>query len=387
MEQAVYHLARHLRRQGVEPLLLTRPPTETAADFPGAVEVVRYQSLPAGAHGRVLDRTLNYPGFAARVGERLAALVRERSVDVVDAQGISGLGYARRRRREPDLRAPLVMNPQGLEEHKTRGLKWLALARLRRLSRETARLADRVIATDTATRGEVEALLGVPPERVAVIPNGIDIEAVRQGTPEDPAAVARALLPELEGASPVLLSVGRLESYKGFLDVLEALEALQRDDALGPGWLWVVVGEGPLAARLDARRRQGGAARRMRRVGRVDAATLHALYEVADVFVHATRFEGSSLVTLEAMAHARAVVATRAGGIPDKVTDGETGRLVEPGDVPALAAAIREVLGDPARPRALGLAGAERAQRLFGWEGIARRVKDLYRELIEERRA
>jgi starch synthase len=92
-------------------------------------------------------------------------------------------------------------------------------------------------------------------------------------------------------------------------------------------------------------------------------------------------------VTLEAMAHARAVVATRAGGIPDKVRDGETGRLVEPGDVPALAAAIREVLSDAARRRSLGLAGAERAQRLFGWEGIARRVKDLYRELIEERRA
>jgi glycosyltransferase involved in cell wall biosynthesis len=147
------------------------------------------------------------------------------------------------------------------------------------------------------------------------------------------------------------------------------------------------VGEGPLAERLDARRRQGGAAARLRRMGRVSAETLHALYAVADVFVHGTRFEGSSLVTLEAMAHALPVVATRAGGIPDKVVDGETGRLVEPGDVLALAEGLRDVLRDPGRRRALGRAGEERARRRFGWEPIAARARDLYQELIAERGA
>ena len=387
MEQAVFQLARHLRRLGVEPLLVTRPPTEPEAAFPGELEIVRYATLPAGAHGRVLDRTLNYPGFARRAGARVAGLVRAGRVDVVDAQGIGGLGYARLRRGDPGLRAPLVMNPQGMEEHKTRGLKRLALTRLRALSRETARLADRVVATDAATRAEVETLLGVASERVTLLPNGIDLEAVAAATPRDPAGVARAALPELDGAGPVLLSVGRLEPYKGFLDVLEALEALHRESALGERWLWVVVGEGPLPERLDARRRQGGAAARLRRTGRVSAETLHALYAVADVFVHGTRFEGSSLVTLEAMAHALPVVATRAGGIPDKVVDGETGRLVEPGDVAALAEGLRDVLRDPGRRRALGRAGEERARRLFGWEPIAARARDLYQELIAERGA
>ena len=71
----------------------------------------------------------------------------------------------------------------------------------------------------------------------------------------------------------------------------------------------------------------------MRLAGRVGDGVLHALYARADAFVHATRYEGSSLVTLEAMAHGLPVVATRAGGIPDKVVDGETGLLVAPGDV------------------------------------------------------
>lgn len=387
LEQAVFHLARHLRIQGVEPVLVTRPPTEPDTGFPGAVRIVRYATWYAGAHGRVLDRTLNYPGFARRAGAELAQMVRTGQVDVVDAQGIGGLGYARLRRRDPGLRAPLVMNPQGMEEHKTRGLKRLALGRLRALSRETAGLADRVIATDEATRAEVEALLGVAASRVAVLPNGIDLEAVRAATPEDPQRAARAIVPELHGAGPVLLSVGRLEPYKGFLDVLEALEVLQRERVLGERWLWVVVGEGPLGRRLDARGRLGGAGARLRRTGRVSAAALHALYAVSDVFVHGTRFEGSSLVTLEAMAHGLPVVATRVGGIPDKVVDGETGRLVAPGDVAALARALAELLVNNERRRALGRAGAERARSLFGWGPIAGRAIELYRELIRERGA
>src|SRR4029434_7250375 len=76
--------------------------------------------------------------------------------------------------------------------------------------------------------------------------------------------------------------------------------------------------------------RPSGQEPRVHLLGRVDETLLHALYARADLFVHATHDEGSSLVTLEAMAHGLPVVATRAGGIPDKVTDRETGRLVEP---------------------------------------------------------
>ena len=65
--------------------------------------------------------------------------------------------------------------------------------------------------------------------------------------------------------------------------------------------------------------------------GRLEDAALHAWYEAASLFVHPTQYEGSSIVTLEAMAHRRPVVATTAGGLPDKVRDGETGWLVPPG--------------------------------------------------------
>jgi glycogen(starch) synthase len=383
LERAVYDLARYLLACGVEPVLFTRPASESGR-FPCEVVEVRYGGLRAGAHGRVLDRSLHYPAFAMRMGEAVAERVRTGELDVVHAQGLSALGYARLRRRDASLRAPLIMNPQGMEEHKTTGLKRLALTRLRRLSREAARLSDRVIATDSASVDEVRRHLGVPPEKIAVLPNGIDPEQARAETPAAARRIVREALPDLESATPLLLSVGRLEAYKGFGDVLEALVRLHERNALPSRWAWVVVGDGPLARSLRRRARPLGA--HVHLMGRVPEPLLQALYERADVFVHATRYEGSSLVTLEAMAHSLPVVATRAGGIPDKVSDGEHGRLVEPGDVAALAAAIAQLAGDNGLRRRFGERARQRALAEFAWPTLAARTIALYEELLGERR-
>ena len=109
-------------------------------------------------------------------------------------------------------------------------------------------------------------------------------------------------------------------------------------------WRWVLVGDGPFRGRLVSAIAAAGLAARVHLAGRLADATLHAWYEAADLFVHPTLYEGSSLVTLEAMAHRRAVVATAAGGLPDKVRHGVSGWLVAPGDASALAAAISGAL-------------------------------------------
>ena len=88
--------------------------------------------------------------------------------------------------------------------------------------------------------------------------------------------------------------------------------------------------------------------------GKASDADLHAWYEAANVFVHPTRYEGSSIVTLEAMAHRQPVVASRAGGLPDKVRPGLNGWLVPPDDAGALSAALEDALSDPARLQAMG---------------------------------
>ena len=389
MERSVYHLARQLHRRGVETVLYTRPATQPGS-FPGEVVTVRYEDFRVGAHGRVLDRTLNYPRFALRMGALVADQVRAGRVDVVHAQGMAALGYARRRAADSTLRAPLLLNPQGMEEHKTRGLKRLALTRLRRLSREAARLADRVIATDEVTKDEVPRFLGVDPSRVVVLPNGVDLDEIAEATPKHPRAVVQALAPTLGGSGPVLISVGRLEPYKGFGDVLEALLGLQARAALPDGWAWLVIGDGteklPLQKRIaawDQANPERPVGPRVHFMGWIrDNPTLHACYATADLFVHATHYEGSSIVTLEAMAHALPVVATRAGGIPDKVRTGENGLLVPPADVEALAAAIGSLAADPARRRSMGEKSRERVARLFSWTAIAERTVEVYAEML-----
>lgn len=384
MERAVYELAKHLGKRGVTTLLFTRPADAHASvdgAFPGDLHTVPYGAFPAGRHGSVLDRTLNYPRFALRLGQAVAERVRKSELDVVHAQGLTALGYGRLRRTDAALKAPLVMNPQGMEEHKTTGLKRLALSRLRALSQEAARLSDRVIATDEATRDEVPRLLGVPAPKVEVLPNGIDADEIRRLTPADPRAEVLAAFPALAGVSLLLLCVGRLEAYKGFGDILESLEMLRERAGLPPRWALVVVGDGPLAETLREWQARLGTAHLVL-AGRVGERLLHAFYASANVFVHAPRFEGSSLVTLEAMAHGLPVVATRVGGIPDKVRDDETGRLVAPGDITSLTAALTDLAGDPARRQEMGRRGRERAQTVFAWDRIIERVLALYRSLL-----
>jgi glycosyltransferase involved in cell wall biosynthesis len=116
--------------------------------------------------------------------------------------------------------------------------------------------------------------------------------------------------------------------------------------------------------------------------GRVSERELHAWYEAADLFVHPSLYEGSSLVTLEAMAHQRPVVATTAGGLPDKVRPGINGWLVPPGDASALAAAISGAIGQSDRFPALGAAARTIVEREFSWTVTGAAVVQLYSELL-----
>ena len=109
----------------------------------------------------------------------------------------------------------------------------------------------------------------------------------------------------------------------------------------------------------------------MRFAGRVPDAETHAWYELATLFVHPTLYEGSSLVTLEAMAHRRAVLATTAGGLPDKVRPGISGWLIEPGSAQALAAAIRDAFGGLDRLEGMGCEGRSIVEAGFSWPSVA----------------
>ena len=390
LERSVHDLVKYLAERGVEVTLITPPAWSKNGVSPFdpqrvTLRPVSYVTFPfANRRGTtILDRSTAYPWFGRRAGRVAAELAAHGTVDIVHGFGASVLGYAAVRSR---VGVPLVVNPQGLEEFGATGglppLKRAAYWPLRRAVRETTRAADAIIATDRALVPTLTRHLEPRPNQVRIIPNGIDLTVVDALANEADGERVRAR----HGLGPreiVLLSVGRLEANKGFDDLAAALGR----SAKGPGplaraaWRWVLVGSGPFATDIERAVSAHGLGDRVLFAGRASDADLHAWYEAATLFVHPTRYEGSSLVTLEAMAHRRAVVATRAGGLPDKVRPGTNGWLVEPGDVAALAAAIDDALTNPARLPTLGEASRAIVEREFAWSVVVDAQLALYDEL------
>jgi glycosyltransferase involved in cell wall biosynthesis len=326
----------------------------------------------------ILDRSSSYLLYGERAGRLAASFVDAGQADIVHGFGASALGYARRRRRSG---APLVLNPQGLEEFGAPFTKRIAYAPLRWAVRRTSREADAIIATDTALEPMVARHLRPRPGQMRTIPNGIDLREVSSMAGSADGAILRQRH-RLQPQDFVLLSVGRLEANKGFEDLAAALgQASQPGSALAAvPWRWIIVGGGPHQRALEHAVDRAGLRANVVMAGRASDTELHAWYEAASIFAHPTRYEGSSLVTLEAMAHGKPVIATRAGGLPDKVFPGVNGWLVEPGDVGALAAAISEAVTSELGP--LGAASRTIVERDFVWTRLVDRHIELYEELL-----
>jgi glycogen(starch) synthase len=336
----------------------------------------------------ILDRSTAYPMFGHRAGRLAARMASAGEIDIVHGFGASVLGYATAP-VDADARVPLVLNPQGLEEFGATDpsrapLKRLGYWPLRVAVRRAARSADRVIATDRSLVELVISHLEISKGAVRVIPNAI--EPAECDRPDSPSR-GRALRAEL-GLQPedvLLISVGRLEANKGFDVLIRALGALVRQKALPARWRWALVGDGPMRESLRRALDAEGLASFVVMRGRASVEDLHGWYEASTLFVHPTLYEGSSIVTLEAMAHRRAVVASRAGGLPDKVIPGVTGWLVPPGNEEALSAAISKALADPSKLRSMGAAGRALVEKDFSWRAATDRLLAVYAELLGQR--
>jgi starch synthase len=182
--------------------------------------------------------------------------------------------------------------------------------------------------------------------------------------------------------APYVLFVGRISEQKGIFQLLEAARSLPA------GMQLVLCASSPdtpeLRARLEAAVGDRPEVRWINAM--LPVPEVVELYSHAAVFACPSIYEPFGLINLEAMACGTPVVASRVGGIPEVVVDGETGWLVEPGDPAALARALRNALADPDRARRMGEAGRRRVEAQFSWDRIATRTLDVYRDAIEHQR-
>lgn len=218
------------------------------------------------------------------------------------------------------------------------------------------------------------------PRRVTVIRTGVDLDRIARS--RDRAAVrARFGIPD---GALVIGALGMIRPVKCVESLIDAAALLAPGD---PPFHLALVGNahGVSADDLQARARAAGLEGRFHLPGRVEdtASAIHLF----DVFVNASRFEGSSNAIIEAMAAGLPIVATSVGGTPELVVHGETGLLVPPERPPELAAALRALIADPALRARLGEAALARARADHGEAAMNRAYADLYRRVVATPRA
>jgi alpha-maltose-1-phosphate synthase len=244
--------------------------------------------------------------------------------------------------------------------------------------------ADAVIAVSHGMREDVLTCYPkVDPDRVHVIHNGVDPEIYRPVRSE--ATLAKL---GVDPERPYAFFNGRITRQKGLHLLLAA--ALRID----PRYQLVIAASSPDTPEIGAE--VAAMAERVRAergnlvwIGRfLPLEELIHLHSGAAVFVCPSIYEPFGLVNLEAMACETAVVATRVGGIPEIVVEGETGYLVDydPGDpdsfIAVLASRVEDLLANPALAARMGKAGRERVVQHFSWPAIAARTLDLYDSLL-----
>ena len=236
--------------------------------------------------------------------------------------------------------------------------------RHRLASRLAYRRARRVIGVSCAITEELETRFGVPSHKVRCVPNGVAIAG--------PAARA-----DRAGSPPVVGLVARLQPEKDVPTFLRAAAQLARRF---PDVRFRIAGDGPLRGELAQLAERLGVASRVEFLGVV--RDMPAFFREIDVLACSSVAEGTPLAIAEAMGSAIPVVATRIGGIPDQIRDGEDGLLVPPGDPALLAARVAWLLEDESVALRIGKAGFRRAERDFSTEAMASSTLAVYEETV-----
>jgi len=360
--------------------LVVSTPSDPDADEVDAGLGATIERLPIGA-----SRTKTLPGLLLW-SRRAASLARRHQAGFVHCGNVKPAGYPARWVFER-VRVPYSLFLYGgdllSEQHKIRQspLK-------RRIARAIFGGAKVLLPISNWTRDLAMTVLGElgldrHGPRVRVLHLGTDPDHFRPGV-DTTALRERTAIPN--GARQWLVTVARIEDYKGFDTVIQALPAiLERTPDVG----YIIAGHGPDRPRLEKLAHKVGVAERVRFVGSVPDRDLPALYNLASLYVGASRrggridVEGFGISLVEASACGLPIVAANSGGIPDAVRDGETGLLVPPEEPAAFAEAISRLLSDGAAAKRMGQNGRRAVETYFNWDRVVRDLRDVQAWAVE----
>jgi glycosyltransferase involved in cell wall biosynthesis len=363
----------------VEATLLHLPPPpeveacvralRTFTDTLGVAESLPGELRAMLAQGSLLD------GLTRRFENARPDFVYERA----SLYGTAGAELA----RNLDLARVVELNAPLVEEHSRRWVRdrGTGAELARQAERWTLLGADAVVTVSGPLRDHVVSL-GVSPERVHVLPNGVDTTLFRSGPPEESVRTRWGL-----GPGPVLGFCGGLRAWHG----TEALPGLMQElGSRHPDLQMVIAGDGPLRSKLELEFDRRGLRQRVVFTGWLPHEQLPGLIREFDVALapYSERehlWYASPMKLFEYMACGRPIVAPALGQIEEVVRDGETGLLYAHGDPAGLVMACERLLADGALRERLGRAAAEQLDGRYTWDGNAARVVELGAELLGAR--
>ncbi len=330
-----------------------------------------------------LDRTLFSPElWVLRGGDGLVPLARETGVDITWLSQASEVGpkaifslLVRLIRQRPPLLYTLTVVPNiwGRIFGKITGLPAIVSGyralRPKQYERWLWPISRRIICNAQALKKTMIQNLGVKPERIAVIPNGVDTSCFHPN-------------PKRRSPEPTVLYIGRLVNDKDPMTLLEAFSLVVEKL---PKARLDMVGDGGLKDKAEAFIRSRSLEGRV--VLHPGQADVRPFMEKAWVFTLASAREGSPNVVLEAMAAGLPVAATRVGGVPELVTDRQTGLLTEPGDPQSLAQAMLALLENESKREAMGRQARKRIQSFHSPEKMARETEAVLLDAVEKTRS
>jgi L-malate glycosyltransferase len=325
-------------------------------DAPGAwAEELTARGISVTALGR-------RPGFSPAVGREIARIAAMHDATVLHCHQYSPFVYGTLVRFWRPME--VVFTEHGRFSDAPPSLKRQIANRL--LSRFPSRVFS--VSNDLRTHLTSE---GFPQQKVQVIHNGIHM-----GTSVGPSArrEARRRL-GVEPQHVVIGSVARLDPVKDFPTMVRAFRDVHR--VLAHARL-VIIGDGPERETVSVTIAEAGLTDSVILAGHRE--DVPSLLPALDIYANSSIFEGVSLTILEAMAAALPVVATRVGGTPEVVVDGETGRLVPARDVRAMAEALLTIATDPGTAARMAASGRHRVERHFSIERMVERYAAVYRE-------
>jgi glycosyltransferase involved in cell wall biosynthesis len=306
----------------------------------------------------------------ASVARSMAAGIRAQRIDVVHAISYPASLYTA-------FAAATTRVPHVWHEHNIKRLH----AANRPIYRAVAATCRWVVGPSDAVTGNL-ARAGIPASRLRTVYNGIDLGRFAPSDSEVTTRVRGEL--DVSAGEVAIGLFGQMLPYKGQMTLIEAAPAVLEHHPHARFFLVGALENPPYEQQLRSAIAAAGLTHRFRFTGwRADVQDVMRAMDV--VVVGTTTPEPAALALMEAMALQRPLVATRTGGTPEIVVDGETGLLYTPGDAADLARRIRELLDDPALGRRLGTAGRARMERHFSRERHFDEMLRLYERAVEHR--